>query len=80
MEQIEVTARFDAHGKITPLIFVWKGRNYQVESIGRSWQTDDGIHVLVMIRSNEVYHLLFNPDEACWYLLREISIPTMPMV
>ena len=79
MEEIEVTARFDAHGKITPLRFVRKRRTYQVESIGRSWEAFDGVHILVINRRNEVYHLLFKPDEVCWYLLRGMNIPTMPV-
>ena len=77
MEQIEVTARFDAHGQINPLGFVWKGRSYRVESIGRTWKADDGIHILVMTIRNRVYHLLFKPDKACWYLLCGGSVPTM---
>jgi len=80
MEQIEVTARFDAHGKITPLGFVWKGRVNRVESIGRNWKADDGFHILVMTRGNKAYHLLFKPDKVCWYLLRGGGVPAVPMV
>ncbi len=77
MEEIEVTARFDAQGHITPLGFVWKGRAYRVESIGRTWKAGDGIHILVLTRRNRAYHLLFKPDKACWYLLRGGRVPTV---
>ena len=77
MEEIEVTARFDAYGKISPLGFVWEGHTYRVESIGRTWQANDGIHVLVMTRGDKAYHLLFKPDIACWYLLRGWDVPTV---
>jgi hypothetical protein len=42
LDPVEVTARFDQVGKVTPLRFIWKGRNYPVEGsgsplAGRGW-------------------------------------------
>jgi len=68
MEPIEVTARFDPQGQITPLRFTWKGRSYLVESTGRRWTGADGQHILVMAISGELFELLFAPGEDRWFL------------
>ncbi len=68
MEPIEITARFDPQGQITPLRFTWKERSYLVESTGRRWTGVDGQHILVMAISGELFELLFAPAEGRWYL------------
>jgi hypothetical protein len=70
MEPIEVTARFDEQGKITPVRFTWKGSVYLVESTGRRWQAEDGLHILVMVPGERVFELLFHAEETRWYLGR----------
>jgi hypothetical protein len=70
MELIQVTARFDLDGKITPIEFTWNGRQYTLDSIGRRWQDEKGVHILVMIPGGRVFELLFVPAEGCWYLAR----------
>ena len=80
METVEVTATFDTEGKITPLNFIWGGRAYKVESIGRRWQAKDGLHVLVMVSGNQDFHLIFSPTEVVWRLLRGVDLPTMPTI
>ena len=69
MEEIEVTARFSPKGEIIPLTFILHGKPYKVDSIGRNWNTKDGYHILVMDLRNKVYHLLFKPEAAKWFLL-----------
>ncbi len=69
MDAIEVTARFDAQGKIVPLSFVWERRTYRVDSVGRRWEGKDGRHILVMTPGNRTHHLLFMPDRSRWYLV-----------
>lgn len=68
MEPIEVTARFDPQGQITPLRFTRKGHSYLVESTGRRWMGADGQHILVMTSSGDMFELLFAPGEGRWYL------------
>ena len=68
MEPIEVTARFGPQGQITPLRFNWKGHSYLVESTGRRWNGTDGMHILVMAISGDMFELLFAPGEGRWYL------------
>ena len=79
MEKIEVTVRFNTQGKVVPISFVWKGRVYRAESIGRSWQAEDGFHILVMDYRNRAYHLVFVHNEMSWYLVRGGDVPTVPM-
>jgi len=80
MEEIEVTVRFDSQGNIIPLNFVWKGRAYRVDSIGRNWKATDGSHILVMTPGNRAYHLVFKAEVGRWYLLRGGDVPPIPRV
>ena len=68
MDPIEATARFDPQGQITPLRFTWKGRSYLVESTGRRWMAADGLHILIMAGSGDMFELVFAPNESRWYL------------
>jgi len=80
MDTIEVTARFDSQGNITPISFTWQGIVYTVESIGRRWEAKDGLHMLVMVIGNRAYHLVFNEKASTWKLIRGTEIPTVPRV
>ncbi len=68
LEAIEVTARFDEQGTITPLHFTWKGGHYRVESTGRRWQDEGGQHMLVMVSSGRIYELTFKSGEGRWFI------------
>ena len=70
MEPIEVTARFDLEGKITPLSFTWLGRVYPVASVGRRWEDQASLHILVMAPLERVHELVFLPSEKRWFLRR----------
>ncbi len=73
MEPIEVTARFDDQGIITPLHFTWKGGIYRVESTGRHWQDERGMHILVMVSNGQIYELIFEVGEGRWFIGQENS-------
>jgi hypothetical protein len=68
MEPVEVTARFDAQGDITPLQFSWKGGVYRVESCGRHWQDEQGMHFQVMVASGLIYELTYHSGEGRWFI------------
>lgn len=68
-ESIEVKARFDREGGITPLEFSSQARHVVVTSIGRSWREAGERHVLVMDHEARVYELVFDSDEGRWYLI-----------
>lgn len=70
MELIQVTAHFDLDGNISPTDFTWQGRHYQVESVGRRWQDEQGTHILVMIPGGRVFELLSGSARGDWYLAR----------
>ena len=70
MEPIEVTARFDEHGTVTPLQFTWKGSLQRVESTGRRWVDEGGLHILVMVVSGRMYELTFQSGEGKWFISR----------
>jgi len=73
MEPIEVTARYSIDGKVTPLSFTWQGREYMVEGTGRHWQAEDGLHLLVMAAGEQVFELLFVPQDGRWFIKRRRS-------
>jgi hypothetical protein len=83
MEPIEVTARFDLHGKIYPQQFVWNGRVYPVTSTGRRWQDRAGEHmlqhVLVMTPEAKTYELVFNLQELRWFLNPAATSPKIAL-
>jgi len=68
MEPVEVSARFDADGAVTPLRFKWRGEEYPVVSTGRRWQGKEGHHVLVLVPNEMVFELIFQAAETRWYL------------
>ena len=70
MEAVEVTTRFDRQGRIIPLSFIWRGREYTVLSVGRGWQDEAGQHLLVMVPGERVYELVFSTTELRWYMGR----------
>ncbi len=79
MDPIEVTARFEPKGKIVPLSFIWKRRIYRVDSIGRQWDANDGIHILVMTPGNRAHHLLYMVEKGIWYRVMGGDTPTIPL-
>jgi hypothetical protein len=66
MEPLEVTARFDVDGNVTPLSFTWKSSKYTVESTGRHWRDESGMHILIMAMGERVFELLFIPENTFW--------------
>jgi hypothetical protein len=70
MEPIELTAHFDQQGNITPLHFTWKGGAYRVESTGRHWQDETGLHLLAMVSSGKIIELIYKSIERRWYIGR----------
>jgi hypothetical protein len=68
MEPIEVTARFDGQGTITPLHFTWKGGVHRVESTGRRWSDESGQHILVMVTNGRIYQLTYLSGENRWFI------------
>lgn len=68
MQPIDVIARFNRDGKVTPLRFTWMDSEYLVESTGRHWETSEGQHVLVMIPGGRIFELVFSLSHRRWFL------------
>ena len=75
MEKIEVTTRFRRDGSLIPIEFIIKDKPIQILDIGRQWETDDGIHILVMDFRQQTYHLFFQILNLSWYLVQDIKPP-----
>ena len=67
-EVVEVTARWDTQGEITPLSFTWQGSTYTVVSIGRRWRDEAGKHILCMAPGDQVYELVFQAVQEHWIM------------
>ncbi len=68
MQPVEVVARFDGEGLVTPQRFTWQGREYRVDSCGRRWGDAAGLHFMVMTPGEQVYELIFVLHEQRWFL------------
>jgi hypothetical protein len=68
MDIIEVIARFDKDGKIYPQRLIWQGVEFPVESTGRRWQDQEGLHILIMIPRERVVELIYQAGDGLWYL------------
>jgi hypothetical protein len=78
MKEIQVTAHFTTQGKIIPSHFEIGQNRVKVRDLGRQWDDEKGRHMLVMDEKEQTYHLLFKPEIATWYLVRDISSPPVP--
>ena len=79
MEKIEVTARFNPEGEITPLEFNPGSGSIRVHAVGRSWKTEEGFHILVLDLQSRAHHLLFTPVEVTWYRIQDLNPPPTPV-
>jgi hypothetical protein len=70
MEPVEVTARFDPQGVITPLNIMKDQKNIPVTGVGRHWSDPQGVHILVMVPGEQIYELLFANAQNRWYMSR----------
>ena len=68
MHPVEVTARFNPNGDITPVRFKWRDQDFPVLSTGRQWRDDRGLHILVMVPGDDVFELLYAAEDSRWYL------------
>ncbi|MBN1666544.1 MAG: hypothetical protein JW862_05630 [Anaerolineales bacterium] len=80
MDPIQVKTRSDQAGNIIPVRFEWRGQGYLVESIGRRWQVQDDLHILVMVPGGRAFHLRLDASQQAWYLVRGSEIPTIPRI
>jgi hypothetical protein len=69
-EAISVEVRYNSDGAITPLNFLWRGRSFEIASLGRRWERAGAQHFLVMDQSGEVYEIAFHPDKQRWTLCK----------
>ena len=68
MEPIEVTARFDLQGLITPLNIIKDQKTIPVTGVGRRWSDPQGVHILVMVPGEQIYELLFANAQSRWFM------------
>lgn len=67
MPRLEVTARRDRQGRLSPLEFTWQDRLEQVESLGRRHTDALGEHILCRTPAGAVFNL-YHLSEGGWRL------------
>ena len=73
MEALEVVARFDLQGKVTPLLIFLRGQEFKIESTGRRWKSPQGEHILVITADGRAHELLHDMIQGKWFLVRTSS-------
>lgn len=66
-EKVEVNARWKRTGGFTPEKVFWQDQIYLIESIGRSWEDENGLHLYCMVAGGQVMELRFQLNPAGWY-------------
>lgn len=67
-EPVRVTAHWTQEGRFEPALFEWRAQLVTVEATGRSWEDENGLHVLCMAPGGQVFELLFRLQPAGWWL------------
>jgi hypothetical protein len=76
MTLIEVTSRLNKVGERVPFSFTWRDKSYRVDGVGRRWEENDGEHILVMVQpKNQVYELLYEPEDDRWRMVKKHEPP-----
>lgn len=75
-EPVDVIARWESNS-LRPRQFTWHGRWLQVESTGRQWEDEAGLHILCMVRQGAVFELIFHLNPAGWSVRPPVSAPVV---
>jgi len=73
MKAVEVTARFTMDGEIIPLELRVDSATVRVQTTGRRWTTEQGIHILVLDTASRAHHLLYIPEQTAWYRVQDLG-------
>lgn len=65
---VKVQARWLLAGGFEPERVSWDGETFVVASSGRSWEDEDGLHLVCMILPNRVVELIFHLHPAGWVM------------
>lgn len=66
LERVKVAARWETDGRFEVRRFEWRGQSLLVESNGRQWEDESGLHVLCMVPGGQVFELIFHLNPAGW--------------
>ena len=67
-EPVKVQARWKHEGRFEPSQFFWRGKMYKIESTGRDWEDEEGLHILCMLPNKQVFELIFQLNPAGWFI------------
>lgn len=69
-EPVEVEARFEAGGRVTPLHITRGARRVPVIDVGRQWDAGGGRYVLVTTPDGSSYELRLDKESMSWQITR----------
>jgi len=68
MKKINLQVKYLPDGKMIPVQFSFKGEYFLVTDIGRSWQDEQGTHILVLTGQGPASELILSSKDATWYI------------
>lgn len=70
---ITVTAAIAFDGQTSPKTLTWQGDQYQVITVGRQWESEDGRHILIEVAGGDRFELQLSRADLLWRLKRAWS-------
>ena len=67
-EKIDVLVNLDQNGRLNPLQFTHKGKNYPITETGRRWEDGLGLHILAMVTDQGVFELVYSQEQSTWFV------------
>ena len=67
---ISVTASINQSGQVTPTALTWQKNHYNIVTVGRQWDTENGRHILVETGGGDRFEILLARTDLRWYLKR----------
>ena len=67
---LQVEQHIDADAEPRPLAFIWQETRFIINSVGRTWESDEERHYLVMVQGDRVFELACSNAAGSWRLVR----------
>jgi hypothetical protein len=69
--ELQVEQRVEPGSMPRPIAFNWQGTRWVVNSVGRTWESDEEHHYLLMVQGDRVFELAYADEAGSWRLVRE---------
>ena len=77
MKKIDLLIKYLPDGQMIPIKFTSQNNTYLITDIGRSWQDEQGTHILVLTSQGAASELILSSKDSNWYIKQQ---PTTQIV